>query len=705
MNERISKLCALTLDGKMYVETIKPNFDRYDYFLPTEQMNVKRLCEYILCQKPVITENSLFTGLFRFDGSVVGDAFNRSGHKNTAIALKNFYLKKIGNLSTMEWQHATGDYSRVLKKGIKGIIEDIDASALMHYKPEELEFLKGLKDVANTIIKWAEKCSDKVLEFSKSVSDPTKKNNLEKLASSLLLVPRNAPSSLYEAILTMYICFSANPDSVGTLDRYLSPFYFNDIKNGTITRDEAKEYLQEFFLMLQSYTHISSPHFTRGGQSHFCIGGYLEDGIDGFNEFSVLIVESLMELPTYIPQLTFRWTSKTPKDVLWFMMDCERKDPNKRIAFTNDDMRIACYTKICGIPFEKAVSYTTVGCNEPAFLGSMAGSNSKGNLLHSIETLFHKNYGKIINCKSFDEFYGIYESILFDDLEKIFEYDNKYNKIRARDINYISSLFACDCIENAKSITQGGCNTAIASPTLMGIINVIDSLIVVKKYVFDEKLMSMKSLIDALHSNWQGYGMYRTVILNTTDFFGNDDNLSNYITSLFYDSLYKFINGKKNIFGYQWLVGDLAGYNEHYKWYGEDTLATPDGRYMGDMMKFGVGQNEGRDRNGLTALLNSVIVAHKNLIACGSTVTNVSLDKKLVEDDEQFSKLVDTFETYFRNGGVHFQLTYISKEDLIAAKENPDKYKHIRVRVSGFSDYFVNLNESIQNDIIMRTDK
>ena len=133
----------------------------------------------------------------------------------------------------------------------------------------------------------------------------------------------------------------------------------------------------------------------RGGQSHFCIGGYLEDGTDGFNELSKLIVEALMELPTYIPQITLRWTNHTPRSVLRFIMDQERKDPHKRIAFTNDDKRIDCYTRICGIPYNRAVSYTTVGCNEPAFVGAMAGSTSKGNLLRSIETLFHKEYSKI----------------------------------------------------------------------------------------------------------------------------------------------------------------------------------------------------------------------------------------------------------------------------------------------------------------------
>ena len=705
MNDRIKALCSLTLKGEMFVEPVKTEFNRCDYFLDTMEMESKRLCEYILNQEPKITEYSLFTGMFNFDGSVVGDAFNRSGHKNTSCALQNFYLKKIENLSTMEWQHATGDYTRVLNKGLTGIISDIDKSLSIHSDENEINFLKALKKVASAMILWVEKCCRRVRKYASALPEGESKSNLKKLSDALLRVSKYPPETFYEAILCIYICFSANPDSVGTLDRYLSKYYFEDIKNNRLTRDEAKEYLQELYLMLQATTRITSPNFTRGGQSHFCIGGYLADGSDGFNELSSLIVEALTELPTYIPQLTFRWTSKSSRSDLRYIMDMERQDPHKRIAFTNDDMRIKCYTELCGIPYERAVCYTTVGCNEPAFLGAIAGSTSKGNLLRSVETLFHKEYKRLNDVRSFDELYRIYEQILFSDLEKIFEYDNNYNKIRSRDINYISSLFACDCIENAKSITQGGCNYAIASPMLMGTTNVIDSLCVIKDMVFEKKLISLDTLISAVRSDWKGYEKIRTLILNATDFFGNDGETSNYVASLLYNSLYDFMKDKKNVFGYQWLVGDLAGYNEHYKWFGDDTLATPDGRYSGEMLKFGLGQSEGKDRYGLTALLNSVATAHKNLISCGSTVTNISLDKKIIEDDIQFEKLIDTFEAYFKNGGVHFQLTYVSKDDLINARKIPEKYKHIRVRVSGFSDYFVNLRDAIQEDIIKRTDK
>jgi formate C-acetyltransferase len=336
-------------------------------------------------------------------------------------------------------------------------------------------------------------------------------------------------------------------------------------------------------------------------------------------------------------------------------------------------------------------------------LGAITGSNSKINFARSTETLFHKKSEKIINAKTFDEYYEIFLQELFSDLDIAYEYDDKYNRERAKDINYLSSLFFQGCIEKAKSLTQGTGDIVIASPMCIGIPNVIDSLIIVKQFVFDEKMITIEELVSALQNNWQGYENLHTLIQNKGDFFGNDTERSNYVAQKLYQSLYEFLQDKTNLFGYHWLIGDLLGYNVHHKWFGKKTLATPDGRYAGDMLKFGLGQSEGKDRNGLSALLNSISKIDPNGIGCGSTVTNITVDEQLIKNDDYFEKTVDMLLTYFKNGGVHFQLTYVSKEDLIAAKVNPENYKNLRVRVTGFSDYFVKLNEAIQDDIIERT--
>ena len=703
MNERIKKLVQKTVSGKMYVPPVKTEYDRCDLFLPPIKMSCKRVCEYIRNQEPLIEEESCFTGLLKFDDSVEGEIFGRSGHVNFAQAFKNFYNKPVDNLITFEWQHSAGDFGKIINIGMEGIKKEIKDSMACHKDDAEaVLFLETQSDICDAVTDWAQKCSKKALDMSQTVSDASYKQNLKRLSESLKNVPKKSASSFYEAVLSLYVCYGLLPDSIGLIDRYLYPFYKADIKSGALTKDEAREYLQELFLMLQARTPIFSDRFYRGGESHFCVGGYLSNGEDGFNELSKLIIDSLMELPTWIPQVSLRWTPKTPHEVLRYMMDCERKDPNKRIAFVNDEPRIKGLEKYTGISHDKAVNYTMIGCNEIALPGGIVFGFDPVNIVRCVQNTFFNRSEDIKNAKTFDEFYGIFQEEMFNDLREADTIGKGFQNIRSRDTNLVSNILIDGCIKNAKSVTRGGTDTYIAVSLLIGISNVIDSLSVTKQLVFDERKITMSTLIEALKNNWNGFEDLREYILKKGNFFGNDDGCSNEIAQRFFKSLDAWNTGD-NYLNKKLLFGNLVGYNEHHKFFGDSTKATPDGRFDGDLLNFGIGQTDGKDRNGLTSLLSSVAKCDPYSILTGPSVTNVMLDEKLVKNDEYFEKLVYLFESYFKMGGTHFQLTYVSKDDLINAKKTPDKYKNLRVRVSGFSDYFVFLSDGLQDEIIQRT--
>lgn len=700
VTERIKRLTQLTLDGKMFPYPTPTEYD-LDCFLPEMERQVGCTCQYIENQSPVINEYSALPGLLSFDDTCVGDAFNMCGHDHAGNAMGQFYEKVIDNLTSICWQHATGDYFKVLNKGIAGIVKEIEKSLACHTREEAIAFLTGMKKVCASIVKWAHKCGAVAAELASTTRNIQYKRNLEHLAKALSSVPEKPAESFYEALVCMTVCYSFNPDSFGTLDRYLEPFYNRDTESGILTRDEAKELLQEFLLVPQA-RNTPGVHWTKGGQSHFCIGGYDIRGEDGFTELSRLIVESLMELPTYIPEITFRWTPKTTHEDFYYVMDCERKDKNKRIAFTNDARRIQCLTEICGIPYEKAICYTLVGCNELAFPGSIAASTSKGNVLRCIDTLFHKKSAQTETAETFEVFYRLFEAELYRDLDAIYEFDDKLNLRRAKDVSFVSSIFFNDCIENAKSLTQGGGNTAVAAPMLIGMVNVIDSITVVKQFVYDEKRISMGELIAALQANWQGYEDLHSLIEKKADYFGNDLERSNEVARMVYHSIYLYLKGKRTVFGYPIIMGDHTGYPNYFVWFGAGTRATPDGRYSAEPVKFGLFQRK-YDRNSLTAHLNSIAGADPDGISCGNTVSNITVEQAVVQDDDRFEKLVTTMETYFKQGGIQFQLNYTSPEDLKNAQKKPDDYRNLRVRVTGFSEYFVKLEEEVQNDIISRT--
>ena len=233
MSKRIETLVKKTVAGEMWVEPVKTEYDRTDLFLSPVKMSGNRVCEYIANQEIMILEESCFTGLMRFDGSVEGDIFHRHGHKNFQIAKQNFYNKPVDNLLTFEWQHSVGDFEKIIKHGIVRVKQEIEKSKLSHKEDETaLEFLQTQTDLCNAIVERAKKGSQKALEKAKETVNPEYRDNLEKLSKGLNKVPEKPAENFYEAVLCLYFCYPFIPDSIGLIDRYLYPYYKNDVESG-----------------------------------------------------------------------------------------------------------------------------------------------------------------------------------------------------------------------------------------------------------------------------------------------------------------------------------------------------------------------------------------------------------------------------------------------------------------------------------------
>ncbi len=711
MTERIRTIAERTAAGQMWLEPKITDFDKEDFFLPILEKNTKRVCEYIMNQEPMCLPEFCFTGYFTFDWQtgdiphyIIGDIFKRRGYLNGLEMGVSTQNKAWYNLIATGYSHSAPDFGTVIASGIRGRLAVVRDSLARHKDdPEKTAFLQSQETFLHTVIRFAHKCSDIARGVSEKTDNPVYKRNLLRLSEVLLKVPEHPAESFYEAMASLYFLFAYNPDSIGLFDRYMYPYYKKDIESGAMTQEEAKEYIQEFFCLLQAKTKPTPWSFTRGGESHFAIGGYLPDGSDGFNELSRLLTEALIELPTWAPQISLRWTEKTPKDVLRFMMDCERRDKNKRIAFVNDEPRIRAFMKHEGLSFTEACRYTTVGCNETAMPGGIFASADNFNAIHMVESVFHRRTADVLSASTFEDFYRIFEEELRRDLNEMNRIVEGWTTVRSRDTNIVSNFLMNGCLERAMPCTN--CRSAdIWFPimSLVGITNVYDAISVTKQIVYDERVATMQELVEALQKNWEGYGDLHTYIMKKGRFYGNDDAEADAVAQRVLDSIDAWNTGD-NPFGKKWMFGDLVGYVPYHEWFGTPTRATPDGRYDGDLIKFGNGQSEGKDRNGLSALLNSVAKTDKNLIMKGQSVTNISLDAAIVKDDRQFTKLVDLFHAFFQNGGLHFQLSYVSREELLNARKAPEKYKSLRVRVSGYSEYYVNLTESLQDDVLART--
>lgn len=704
MTARIEGLLGLLFEGKLFPQTVRTAYDRQDLFLTDARRNANRVCKYMLNQEPILNEYCRVTGNFRFDGSCVGDIATGAGHRNRQELHEAFYLRPYHDVFTLEWQHSAARFDWPIAYGVEGLLSRIEQSRETHTDPERLDYLSALTTLCEGTAAWADKCAMRAAQAAESAR-AARRAELSALAEALPRVVRTGADSFYEAVLCLSFFYSFLPDSIGLVDRYLYPYYVKDVCGGKITRDDAKEILQELFIMIQgNNNNVDSENFTKGGECHFSIGGYTPDGEDGFHAFSQFIVESLLELPTFRPQISFRWTKKTPFEVFRFMLDCERKDKNRRISFVSDEPRIKGFMQNMGMDFAKAVQYTLAGCAEPMMFGGTFSGSLANNIALAITCALLSHSDEAAACKDFDAFYTLFESELGCVLEEAIEIWDACNVVKAKDTEIISSLLLNGCIERAKSVTQGGCEDSNSGMILVGVTNVIDSLSIIKQFVYDEKIISMAEMIGILKDNWNGQEALRMRILNTGRFFGNNDPLPDGLSKRFYGSIARLLKGKKSVLGYDVnTVGSMIGYMPHHKWFGDVTEATPDGRRRGDVLTFGIGQSAEKDRDGFTSLLSSVAHADETGILCGPVVTNLSLDEKMIMDDTQFEKTARMLETFFQMGGMFFQLNYVSRDDLLKAKADPSQYKNLRVRVSGFSAYFVTLAEAIQDEVIART--
>lgn len=704
LSKEILELAERIKSEDLYPPVTKVDYSPDDVLLPDCTANAKRLREYILAQTVRVDTVIRFCGKLRFDGSVISDVFHRAGHKRFSEAAGIFYKKPRENLVTFEWQHSTANFAKVIDCGLCQYQAEIDRMTARVDDREKLEFLQALRYTCETIILWAHKCAD-ACEAEADLA-PARAKELQKTAAILRRVPEYPARSFREGVQAVYLCFDFLPDSLGLVDRYLWRLYEADLARGSITREEAADMLAELFCAVCAHTPLQNKWAgDKGAESHFAIGGLLADGRDGYNELSDLICDTIMSLPLPRPQLSLRITEKTPFEVFHKLLDCARRDKYMRFAFVGDAPRLKGLTEIAKIPWEDAVNYTMVGCNEPALRGAIWLGGCTSNIARSLTNLLYNRSDELAGCGSFDELFGLWEEELERDITRIIEYMNGFGIARGKDKNILSSLFIDGCIESGKSVTECGGRLSIAGTNMMGITCVIDSLSILKQLVFDEKRLTISEFIDILRRNWDGaHGEeLHSYIMKKGRFFGNNDELSDEIARRFTDALWRHTRDKTDLFGNHLLIGTLAGYNPHYAWFGELTDATPDGRYKGDPFMVGAGQTGGKDRCGLTALLNSVAQMDEHAILSGPFLCNAYLDEALIMKDENFDLTAKLLYSYFMRGGLHIQLNYVSKEELLKARENPAAYPSLRVRVSGFSGVFTNLHEAIQDDIIRRS--
>lgn len=608
-----------------------------------------------------------------------------------------------------------------IKKEIANLdyIQDPEATD----KQQELEAMDISCDAA---ILLAERHAELAEKMAATCKDPQRKAELEKIAEVCRWVPAHAPRNMWEAIQMYWFVHlgtvtelngwdSMNP---GHIDQHLYPFYQKQLEEGTITRDKAKELLSCLWVKFNNQPappKVGITALESGTYNDFTninIGGITKDGKDGSNELSYVILEIQEELHELQPGLSIHISKVTPDEFLLAGCKVIRQGFGYPSVFNPD-----IYTKELmrqGKTREDANEGGCSGCIEVGAFGKEAylltGYLNTPKILEiTLNNGIDPNSGKKLgietgdprNFKSFEELYEAWhkQMIYFVNLKlSVNNYIERMFSLYAPAT--FLSLFIDDCIKNGKDYYSGGAryNTTYIQCTGLGTIT--DSFTTIKKHVFEDKKYSMNEILKVIGNNFRDEEKMRQYIVNHTPFFGNDDEYADTIAIRVYNDLLKAIVGHPNTRGGNTQLNMLSTTCHNY--FGSVCGATPNGRFARFAISDGTSPAHGADSQGPTSVIKSL--GKLDQAQSGGTLLNVRFVPNLMKREEDLKKLASLIRTYFSFGGHHIQFNIVDTETLLDAQKHPDNYKDLLVRVAGYSDYFNDMTDQLQKEIIARTE-
>ena len=590
-------------------------------------------------------------------------------------------------------------------------------------KQQELEAMAISCDAA---ILFAERHAELAEQMAAKESDPRRKTELEKIADVCRWVPAHAPRDLWEAIQMYWFVHlgtvtelngwdSMNP---GHIDQHLFPFYQKGIHEGTLTRDQAKELICCLWIKFNNQPappKVGVTALESGTYNDFTninIGGVDRDGKSGTNELSYMILEVQEELHELQPGLSIHIAENTPDEFLLAGIKVIRQGHGYPSVF-NPDTYVKEMVR-AGKTLEDAREGGCSGCIEVGAFGKEAylltGYLNTPKILEiTLNNGVDPETGKKLGLEtgdprlfsSFDELYEAWhrQMVYFVNLKlSVNNYIERMFSLYAPAT--FLSLYIDDCIEKGKDYYSGGAryNTTYIQCTGLGTIT--DCLTALKKHVFEDHRYSMDEILRACAVNWKGEEKMRQYIRNHTPFFGNDDDTADKVAVRVYDDLVDAIEGRPNTRGGKTQLNMLSTTCHNY--FGSVCGATPNGRFAHFAISDGTSPAHGSDSHGPTAVIKSL--GKLDQTKSGGTLLNMRFVPALLRREEDQKKLASLIRTYFKFGGHHIQFNIVDTATLHDAQQHPDEYRDLLVRVAGYSDYFNDMTEQLQNEIIARTE-
>ena len=590
---------------------------------------------------------------------------------------------------------------------------------------DRAEQLKAMDIACDAAMIFAQRHAELAETMAESETDPERKAELEHIAAVCRHVPANPPRTFHEALQMYWFVHLGTVTelngwdsmSPGHLDQHLHPFYEAGMADGSLDRDQAKELVSCLWIKVNNQTAppkvgvTARESGTYNDFSQINLGGVDVDGNDASNEISYIILEVVDELRLLQPQPSVHIGKNSPDRLLKATARVIRNGLGYPAVF-NTDMVIEEMLR-AGKTLADAREGGTSGCIETGAFGKEAYIlTGYLNVPKILEVTLNNGTDPLTGKKVGIETGDPLEFQSFDDLCQAFAKQLEYVvELKVKVNNYIERMYAKhspapflsavihDCIENGKDYYDGGPRYNTTYIQCCGLGTATDSLSAIKTHVFDEAGLPMGELLKALGNNFESEEALRLKLWNRTPFFGNDDDHADEIAVRIFETLFETIDGRPNTKGTLYHMNMLSTTCHIY--FGKMLGATPNGRLAFLPESDGTSPSHGADRNGPTAVVKSL--GKLDQTKTGGTLLNQRFLPDVLASEQDLDNLGQLIRTYFHLGGHHIQFNIVDTDTLRKAQEKPEEYRNLLVRVAGYSDYFTDLDQDHQEEIIHRT--
>lgn len=657
------------------------------------------------------------------------------------------------------WGHHPVRYDKLLSLGLRGFRAEVTEKLNDELSKESLDKAKvdlyrAMIISLNAVRDFAARYSELALKMALKEKDPKRRIELLKISDICSRVPENPATSFHEALQSFWLTYAVFHSCLeylpaGRSDQYLYPYYKFDVENGVITEEEAKDLVGSWLAKFNERTqikrelwedHYTFGNFSQGGDPvdpsthivldntesynyglsanhwlmNMILGGQDAFGNDATNELTYLILNTWAELELVAPVMSVRFHKNSPQRLYEEVASILARGGTGEPAIYNDEVIIKGLVDI-GVPLEEARGYSNDGCWEVLIPGKTYFTYFHIETLLTLEYTLFRGYSLLRKTKegidvgdplSFETFENLYAAFkkqveyrILSSIENKYKFFGEVTKIAP---DPLASAMMDDCVQKGLDLTIGGTKYIFHAPLITGLSHTADSLAAIKKFVYEEKKITMAELLEALKSNFEGKEPLRQMLINRAPKYGNDEPYVDSIAAMILEDVESIIDSVRGRYDYPKIfLSPGIGTFESYARFGNVVGASADGRLATEPLASNYSPSVGMDRNSPTAVVKSATVSDLSKYIAGCPV-DLFINGNEVAGEAGRDKLVSFTRSFMELGGQILTITVSTEEIFRDAQIHPERHRGLRVRLGGLSAYFIALPPKHQEIMIER---